>query len=245
MHTLYLGPSWAVQSFESTFGDDPVRTNLAQELGLTNYTLLARYAHSNLDQLKIAQQFMQRHTKLAPFRIVLVVANSLRDGPLDSGMSEVEWAKIFLVSRDPVDIAMSLEQEFYKRLDTLGIPVALIGAHTDVVCESHNNITVIHPSWQNFLGELSGLTRFSGWAIDIAHRWLQGLYIPESGPPARFELGQNPSPAVVDEIYKMFRIWKTLEKHKLFIGSHPNIQGNQLFAQEIAKPFKQWIDNAV
>jgi hypothetical protein len=247
MHTLYLGPSWAVQSYESHTGlNDPVKTNLAQELGLTNYTSLARYAHSNLDQFMMAQQFMQRHTKLAPFRIVFVTANSLRDGPQDSVMSEVEWAKVFLVSRDPVDIAMSLEQEFYKRLDALGIPVALIGAHTDVVCESHNNITVIHPSWQNFLGEQSGLAQFRGWAADIAHRWLQGIYIPESGPPATFELGQDPSPAVVDEVYKIIvKTWMKMGKHKLFSGAHPNIQGNQLFAQEIAKPFKQWIDNAV
>jgi hypothetical protein len=245
VHTLYLGPSWAVQSFESTHGEDPVKTNLAQELGLTNYTSLALYAQSNLDQFKRAQQFMQQHAELAPFRIVFVIGNSLRDGPLDSVMSEVEWAKIFLVSRDPVDIAMSLEQEFYKRLNTLGVPVALIGAHTDVVCQSHHNITVIHPSWQNFLGQQLGLSQFSGWAADIAHRWLQGVYIPESGPPARFELGQDPSPAVVDEIYKLFKLWKTLERHKLFMDSHPNILGNQLFAQEIAKTFRVWIDNAV
>jgi len=246
MHTLYLGPSWAVQSFESVHGlEDPVKTNLAQELGLTNYTSLALYAKSNLDLFKEAQTFMQQHPGQAPFRIVFVIGNSLRDGPLDSGMSEVEWAKTFLISNDPMDISISLEQEFYKRLNSLGIPVALIGAHTDVSCDSHDNITVIHPSWQNFLGEQSGLNKFYGWAADIAHRWLQGMYIPEYGPPAKFDLGGKPSPAVVDEIHKMFGVWKLLEKHKLFIGSHPTILGNQLFAKEIAKPFKQWIDNAV
>tara|TARA_R110000868_G_scaffold342790_1_gene603685 strand:+ start:61 stop:804 length:744 start_codon:yes stop_codon:yes gene_type:complete len=247
MHTLYLGPSWAVQSFESTQGiDDPVKTNLAQELGLTNYTSLALYASSNLDQFKEAQLFIQQHTELSPFRIVFVIGNSLRDGPLDSGMTEVEWAKTFLVSNDPLDIVMSLEQEFYKKLNSLGIPVALIGAHTDVSCESHDNITVIHPSWQNFLGQQSGLNKFYGWAAEIAHRWLQGVYIPKYGPPANFELSRKPSPAVVSEIYKMiFYIWKPMEEHKLFCGSHPTILGNQLFAKEIAKPFKQWIDNAV
>jgi hypothetical protein len=246
MHTLYLGPSWAVQSYETTTGlDDPVKTNLAQELKLNNYTSLALYAQSNFDQFKEAQTFMQHHPELAPFRIVFITANSLRDGPLDSGMSEVEWAKTFLVSRDPMDIVMSLEQEFYKRLNSLGIPIALIGAHTDVSCNSYDNITVIHSSWQNFLGEHLGLNKFYGWAADIAHRWLQGMYIPEYGPPAKFELGQDPSPAVVDEIHKIFGVWRTLEKHKLFIGVHPTIIGNQLFAQEIAKSFNEWIDNAV
>jgi len=246
MHTLYLGPSWAVQSFESVYGiDDPAKTNLAQELGLTNYTSLAKYAKSNLDQLKEAQAFMQQHPDRAPFRIVFVIGNSLRDGPLDSGMTEVEWAKTFLVSNDPIDIIISLEQAFYKRLTSLGIPVALIGAHTDVSCESHDNITVIHPSWQNFLGEQSGLNKFHGWAAEIAHRWLQGVYIPEVGLPAKFELGRNPSSAVVDELHKIMRFWKILERRKLFFGTHPTILGNQLFAKEIAEPFKQWIDNAV
>ena len=246
MHTLYLGPSWAVQSFESTHGlDDPVKTNLAQELKLSNYTSLALYAHSNFDQFKIAQRFMQENPDLAPFRIVFVIANSLRDGPLNSRMSEVEWAKIFLVSNDPLDIVMSLEHEFYKQLNSLNVPVALIGAHTDVSCESHNNITVIHPSWQNFLGQQSSLNKFYGWATDIAHRWLQGVYIPEYGPPAKFILGRNPSPAVVDEVDKIFKLWKIFEQRKLFTIPHPNILGNQLFAKEIAKSFNEWIDNAV
>jgi hypothetical protein len=246
MHTLYLGPSWAVQSFESIHGlDDPVKTNLARELGLTNYTSLALYAKSNLDLFKSAQSFMQQHPDRAPFRIVFVTGNSLRDGPLDSGMSEVEWAKTFLVSSDPLDIVMSLEQEFYKKLNSLGIPVALIGAHTDVSCDSHDNITVIHPSWQNFLGKQSGLNKFYGWAAEIAHRWIKGVYVPEVGPPATFDLGRNPSPAVVDELHKILRFWKILEQRTLFCSTHPTILGNQLFAKEIAKPFKQWIDNAV
>jgi len=246
MHTLYLGPSWAVQSFESVYGiDDPVKTNLAQELRLTNSTSLAQYASSNLDQFKVAQNFMQQHPDQAPFRIVFVIGNSLRDGPLDSGMTEIEWAKTFLASDDPLDIIMTLEQEFYKRLNSLGVPVALIGAHTDVGCKSHDNITVIHPSWQNFLGQRSNVKQFYGWAADIAHRWIKGVYVPEVGPPATFDLEQDPSPAVVDEVHKILRIWKSIERHKLICGTHPNILGNQLFAKEIARPFKRWIDNAV
>jgi hypothetical protein len=263
MHTLYLGPSWAVQSYETTTGlDDPVKTNLAQELRLTNSTSLAQYASSNYGQVKEAQIFMQQHPELAPFRIVLVTANSLRDGPVNSVMTEVEWAKTFLTSNDPLDTVMTLEQEFYQHLNSLGIPVALIGAHTDVSCKSHDNITVIHASWQNFLWQHSGLNKplrqnflekqssldnFYGWAADVAHRWLQGVYIPvDGGPPETFDLGGKPSPAVVDEIHKLlFYIWRPMEEHKLFKGVHPTILGNQLFAKEIAKPFKQWIDNAV
>ena len=245
MHTLYLGPSWAVQSFESIHGlDDPVKTNLAQELELSSYTSLALYAKSNLDQLHDAQEFMQQHPELAPFRIVFVVANSLDDGHKISGVSQVEFAREFLISTDPMGMVKRLEQQFYRRLNSLGIPVALIGAHTDVECESFDNITVIHSSWQNFLGQRCGLNSFYGWPADVAHRWLQGIVIPEYGPPEHFELGAEPSKPVVNEIHKLFKIyWPTLEKNKLFIGSHPTILGNQLFAQEIKQSVNNWIDN--
>jgi len=244
MHTLYLGPSWAVQSFETTHGlDDPVKTNLAQELELTNYTSLALYACSNLDQLQLAQEFMQQNPELAPFRIVFVMANSLQDGYKISGVSQVEFARAFLTSEDPIGITKTLEQQFYHRVNSVGVPVALIGAHTDVECESFDNITVIHPSWQNFLGQQCGLNSFYGWPAEIGHRWLQGIAIPEYGPPEHFELGTNPSKVLVNEVHELLNIkWKIFEKNKLWTGVHPNIRGNQLFAQEIKQSVNNWID---
>jgi len=244
MHTLYLGPSWAVQSFESTHGvDDPVKTNLAQELELNNYTSLALYAKSNLDQLHDAEEFMQHNPELAPFRIVFITANSLQDAHKISKISQADFARAFLTSADPIDIIKTLEQQFYRRLNSLDIPVALIGAHTDIECESFDNITVIHPSWQNFLGQYCGLNSFYGWSADVAHRWLRGVIIPDYGPPEHFELAGRPSKVVVDEIHKLIKInWQILEKNKLFTGSHPNIQGNQLFAQKIKQSVNNWID---
>ena len=243
MHTLYLGPSWAVQSFETPAGNDTVRTNLAQELELTNYTSLAQYACSNLDQLQQAQNFISQHPELAPFRIVFLTANSLQDGYKISGVAQVDFARAFLTSEDPMRTIKILEQQFYRQLNALGVPVALIGAHTDVEDESFDNITVIHPSWQNFLGQQCGLNSFYGWSADVGHRWLQGIVIPERGPPEHFELGTNPSKAVVDEIHKLFNVnWSILEKHKLWSGVHPNIRGNQLFAKEIKHSVNNWLD---
>ena len=244
MHTLYLGPSWAVQSFESTQGlDDPVKTNLAQELELTDYTSLALYAKTNYDQLRDAKEFMQQHPELAPFRMVWITANSLQDGHKTTRVSQIEFAKSFLVSNDPLGIVKTLEHEFYQHLNSLGVPVALIGAHTDVTCESHDNITVIHPSWQNFLAQHCGLNSFYGWPADIGHRWLRGIVIPDRGPPEYFKLEISPSTAVIDEIYKLFNDnWRILEKNKLFKGTHPTILGNQLFAQEIKQSVNNWID---
>lgn len=247
MHTLYLGPSWAVQSFESPGGEhDPIKTNLAQELELKDYTSLALYASNNFDQLSHARHFIQQHPELAPFRIVFVSANSLSHGYEIFNISQIAFAKMFLTSNDPLDLVQSLEQKFYQQLVKLNVPVALIGAHTDITCESHDNITVIHPSWQNFLAKRCGLNSVYGWAADIGHRWLQGINVPKKGPPEHFDLGTRPSAAVVDEIHTvLFKTWMEIEKHQLFKGVHPTILGNQLFAKEIADSFNKWIDNAV
>lgn len=246
MHTLYLGPSWAVQSYESLHGNDSVKTNLAKELRIPRCTLLARYAHSNFDQLKRAKSFMEKNSSLGPFRIVFITANSLQDGHLFYNLSQIEFAKMFLVSNDPLDMVKNLEHEFYNQLNQLNIPVALIGAHTDVDCDTHNNITVIHSSWQNYLGKRCGLNSFYGWAADVAHRWLNGVVIPKVGSPVEFDLGTKPSSIVVDEVHKILSdIWVKLERKNLFTGVHPNILGNKLFAKEIADSLNQWIDNVV
>jgi hypothetical protein len=247
MHTLYLGPSWAVQSFESVQGlDDTVKTNLACELGLNNHTVLAAYANSNFDQLHSAQVFMQQHAELAPFRVVFLTANSLQDGHKIYNTTQIDFARSFLTSNDPIDLVKELEHKFYQQIISLNIPVALIGAHTDVTCKSNDNVTVIHPSWQNFLAQQCGLNSFYGWAADVGHRWLHGIVIPEYGPPEHFELGKNPSATVIDEIYSVFNDhWQAFQSHRLFVGNHPNILGNQLFAKEIDDSFQKWIDNVV
>jgi hypothetical protein len=243
MHTLYVGASWAVQSFESISGvDDPVKTDLSRELGLVNYTFLAEYAKSNLDQLKCAQEFMAQNPELAPFRIVFVTGNSLDDGHKIAGTTQTEFAKYFLTSNDPIGIVKNLEQHFNQQVNALGVPVALIGAGTDVTCESHENITVIHSSWQNFLGQRCGLNSFYGWPINVGRTWLKGSVIPDYGPMVPINLETAPSAAVLRETHKIKIFWKTMQQHKLLFGGHPTILSNQLFAQEIQHSINSWLD---
>jgi hypothetical protein len=246
MHTLYLGSSWAEQSYESVNGrNDPVKTNLAKELELVNYTsLAAQRGNSSLTQVEFAQEFMHQHPELAPFRIVFVTANTLDDGHDIFNISRVDFARKFLTTEDPIGLTQYLEEVFYQKLDALGVPVALIGASVDVTCKSHNNITVIHPSWQNFLSQKCNcnVPSFYGWNAGIADRWLRGIVIPEVGPPERFELGSTPSTAMFIEIQRLKSYWKIMREHKLLVGGHPNILGNQLFAQEIKQSVNNWID---
>jgi hypothetical protein len=243
MHTLYLGASWAVQSFESVSGiDDAIKTNLAQELDLNNYTFLAEYAKSNLDQIKRAQEFMAQHADLAPFRIVFVTGNSLDDGHKIEGISQIDFAKYFLTSDNPIGIIKGLEQDFNQQINALGVPVALIGAGTDVTCESYENITVIHSSWQNFLAQRCGLNSFYGWPINVGRTWLKGSVIPEYGPPVPINLETAPSATVRSETHKIKIFWKIMQQHNLLFEGHPTILGNKLFAQEIKQSVNNWID---
>lgn len=238
MHTLYLGPSWAVQSYESFNGDDLVRTNLASELGLKNYTQLADYGNSNSRQLDKALNFMRTNAHLGPFRILVVTSESLSDGHEKFNMTRENFALEFLLSDDPLTLIKDLEIKFYERLSSLEVPVALIGAHTDIVDFNFpSNFTVLHSSWQNFLAQQCGLDKFYGWPCEIANLWLQG----------RLDMTThikkiNPSKAVVFEIDKLFSRWSTLQLNKLWNGVHPSILGNQLFSKEIANSFKQWIN---
>jgi len=242
MHTLYLGPSWAVQSYESANGDsDPVKTNLAKELKLTNYTQLANYGETNLQQLDRAVNFMQQHPELAPFCMLFVVSCSLTDAPGLLNVTKEEFALYFLKSKNPLGLVQDFERKFYDRLCELNVPVGLIGAHTDVVPYNFpKHVTVIHPSWQNFLGSQCGLDPFFGWAGEIPNLWVQGrlgqvVTIPKT----------NPSYEVVFEIDHLLYQWDILEQNKLWNVVHPSILGNQLFAKEIADSFNQWIDNVV
>jgi hypothetical protein len=221
MHTLYLGPSWAVQSFETPMGEDLERTNLAEQLQLSTYTNLARCGENNFQQLHMAREFMAANPDLAPYRAVFVTANSITHGHILYDTVPDEFVRYFLTHSDVVSVVQDLETKFYQELTDLNIPVALIGAHTDVVPgEWSNLITVIHHSWQNFLAKQSGLRDFFGWSADVAHRWLHDTDV-------------QPSVSTVAEISLILDVWGKLERRRVFCGVHPNIQGNGLIKPAI------------
>jgi len=231
MHTLYLGPSWAVQSFETPMGQDLERTNLAEQLDLKNFSNLAACGENNFQQLYMAKTFMAENRRLGPFRAVFVTAQSLNYGHILYQTTKDEFVKYFLTHHDVVSVVKDVETKFYKELADLNIPVALIGAHTDVIPGHWGNlITVIHHSWQNFLAKQSGLRDFFGWPADVAQGWLST------------ETHIKPSVSAVSEISLILDIWDKLELHRLFCGVHPNIQGNKLFAKAISELVNQWLD---
>lgn len=241
MHTLYLGPSWAVQSFDH---NDTVTTNLAQELDLVSYVDLARCGDSNMTQLQMAQEFLSTHP--GPARAIFITANSLQDSETLLGIDRVDFAKQFLTHNDSAAVIKELECSFYKKLCELQIPVALIGAHTDVFeYEWPSYVTVIHTSWQKFLLAQANVVanNFFGWPAEVAHRWLQGRIDSKQGTIMEFAQDQSPSADVVFTTHKTLHLWQRLQRSRLWYEVHPNRRGNTLFAAEIKNSMQQWLDN--
>ena len=242
MHTLYLGPSWAVQSYESYRGDtDLIKTNLAQELDFKNFTQIANYNNTNHQQLDLAEDFIQKNSNLGPFRIFLVMCDDLVDAYKQFNTTPEEFAQVFLTDSSPKAILKKLQGSVFQRLTTLNIPVAVVGAHTDILINVlPPNVTLIHLSWQKFLLEQIGLDQSidQGWPAEIAHMWLCGTLYADVSLNIDFE----PSRQIVFDIDRLFSGWTTLSHHNLWNGVHPNIRANQLFAEHIKIKVNQWLD---
>lgn len=244
MRTLYLGPSWAVQSFDPPQGNDNVTTNLAQELNLMSCVDLARCGDSNMSQLKMAQEFLAAEP--GPARAIFITANSLQDSEELLGIDRVDFAKHFLAHNDSAAVIKDLERSFYQKLCELEIPVALIGAHTDVFdYKWPSYITVIHDSWQKFLLTQANIVanNFFGWPAEVAHRWLQGQIDSKQGSIVELAQDRSPSADVVFQTHKTLRLWQRLQQNRLWYEVHPNRRGNVLFAAEIKNSMQQWLDN--
>ena len=112
------------------------------------------------------------------------------------------------------------------------MPVGLIGAHSDIFDCDYENIEIIHPSWQKFLGNIAGIEIKNGWGAEVAHRWL--VY-------------EFPNSSICKEAVEMISenldAWIKLELNNLFYQVHPNRRGNILFANEIKSKVNSFMQN--
>jgi hypothetical protein len=136
---------------------------------------------------------------------------------------------MLIQSNNWIDIRSSTNNKILKEIANLNHPIALIGAHSDVVNCEHSNIDIIHPSWQKFLASTCETKLDMGWGAECAHK------IIINNPSIK------PSYAIVDAISDTFNSWHKLEMNHLFQICHPNILGNQMFAKEIKDPLFNWL----
>lgn len=220
----YIGPSWAVRSFDTPHGDEENYTNLAMELGL-DVVNLAKFGDSNLGCLKRLLD-KQKETKFDA--VIWIYCNILGNIPHLSSMTKRQ----FIESENFWSIREEANQQILAKINNLPCPVALIGAHSDIVNCNHNNITVIHPSWQQWLAGQVGVNLSLGWEAEVAHRWI-----------LEDERGARPSRELVFKTSETLRAWNKMDTLGVFNFCHPNRKGNELFAKEIKPSVYSFIND--
>lgn len=218
---LYVGPSWAYRSYDTPNGSESDYTNLIQELNLSVVNL-SKPGASNIEMLDIVNNYKEDYSA-----IIWILAEPLTDLAWD----QTKIKNVF-ESDHFWEIRLELMQNTFKRISSVGCPVALIGGHSDVIDCNHNNITVIHPSWQKFLADSVNAKLEHGWGAEVAHR----ILMTEAQDIV-------PSMSVVDLVSDTFKSWHTMELKRVFNWCHPNKNGNKLFAKEIAKSLNTWISS--
>ena len=222
MSFLYTGPSWAASSFPL----NDQSTSLAKEWGFTC-----------IDQSRIASTIPNQLNNIPKNNtkpIVWIYGEPLFSCEEITGVSLVN-----LLQRKDWDVVRKQCNDFcLKAINALGVPVLIIGAHSDVIDCDYSNITVAHPSWQRYLAEQANMlvdnnkifvkmddgSNFSistCWGAEVLHR------IMHEHPDV------TPSSEITTAIWDIFFFWKELEKADLFFDVHPNYRGNKLFAEHL------------
>ncbi|MDA9373843.1 hypothetical protein N9R43_00455 [bacterium] len=218
---IYSGNSWAVRSFETTDGTETDFTNLALEWQIP-YLDMAVKSQNN-------QQAIDRLERLQPHKInipiIFVVSEPLMDVET-TVLNTKKQGKEFLLTNSIHDFRNTLLQISLNQLNQLGVPVGLIGGHSDIMPEQitgYENISIIDSQWQQFLSDRSTNKIINGWGADIAKRIERNPHL----------INITPTTHLVDTISKQFVAWKEIEHHNLFTYCHPSRLGNELYAAHI------------
>ena len=223
---IYTGPSWAHSSYDPP---DTVEyanpTNLVKEwqIPCLNLSLPGASVSNRIEAIA------KSNVKLPIIWIYNEPLGNLKDA---IGMD----FNTFIQRSDWLDIWKECNRWCLKEINDIGLPVLLIGAHSDVVDCDFSNITIGHNSWQRYIAKLAGLkvdnntvyvkmddggdyTLNQCWGAEVVHR-----FIHEHD-------NIKPSQEITNAVWDIFFFWKELEKSNLFFEVHPNKRSNQQFAE--------------
>ena len=223
---LYVGPSWAYQSFDPVESNIPI-TNLNLELEI-NAINLSGNGLSNLECIDQVQKFKDNYDA-----IFWVYCEPIKDIE-KLGISSIPD----LVQNENFwSLRSEANCQILKKISNLSVPIAIVGAHSDIVDCSYPNITVIHDSWQKYLESLINSDwpedekLNEGWGAEIVHSWIHNMNIT------------RPSMTVLDRVSATFFSWTLLERAGLWHVVHPSKKGNELFSSKIKASTHSWLNN--
>lgn len=220
---IYTGPSWGELSYEPMQDFDvwPNYTNLALEWDIPCYNV-AKRANNNYQCIDSVRA-LNKDLPVVWIMCEPLVA-ILNDGPRQHE---------YLQSKDHLAFRQELLQQQLCAMNDLGLPIGIVGAHSDIRhsdITGFNNLSIIHPSWQNFLARQTTVpSRNYNWGYEIAHVMFR--VFPEV----------KPSDQLVMDMYDGLDFWRLLEKEKMFYVAHPNKSGTIQFAEHIKQQIVDFI----
>jgi len=236
---IYAGPSWAFGGFP--LGADT--TNLAQEWGF-DHVNVSECAASVLKTLRKVKQELAEQSR----PVVWIYHDPLTNLAEFANMSMKE----FIQDSAWLEIRSKCNQAALAEINNIGVPVLLIGAHSDIVDCDFENITVGHASWQKFLAQQAGMTVTNGvievepsdggnyalshcWGAEMVQRIIHRYSdIPEIKPTA----------SLVDATWDIYFFWDELAKKDYFFEAHPTKRGNIEFAKFLKTTVENFLTTA-
>ena len=220
---IYAGPSWAVSSFPESQDS----TNLAWEWEISNIGTAA-HGSSVIYQRDSISEVLETHR----LPIIWVYNEPLNSVIETMGID----LSVFVTRKDWKQILAECNRYCLAQINNLGVPVLLIGGHSDVVDCDYPNITVGCHSWQKWLAEQSGMsvvddiikvTPPDGGNYDLGHCW--------GAETVHRYLHQHPDvkpdPDLLNAVWDVYYFWDELQRRDWFFEVHPNKRGNIEFAK--------------
>lgn len=220
---IYAGPSWAVSSYPVSSD----ATNLADEWKIEKITV-ADNATGVAEQLRRVKRALKENV----LPVVWIYNEPIGDLELITGLS----TRDFVQRKDWKAIVEECNKFSLESINSVGVPVFVIGGHRDIVDCDYQNITVGHHSWQKWLAEQAGMritddiievTPADGGNYNLSHCW--GAEIIHRFLHSNTDI--SPDKKLLDSVWDMYFFWDELQKRNWFFEVHPNKRGNVEFAK--------------
>lgn len=222
----YVGPTWALKSFDPP---GAAETNFAKEWKLPCIPKI----FPSVPPATIADRLKAQPLK---FPIVWVYSDPWGDIPRLTGIELND----FVARADWFDIWRDANQKVLHKINSLGVPVFLIGAHCDIIDCNFSNITVGHSSWQKFMAQELDCVKDNTIIIDnrpVSHCIAQEIYF-------RF-FHENPeiTPALTlkDLVIDQWILWDKFHHRGLMYDHHPTAASYKKFAEHLKPGVQQWL----
>ena len=229
---IYAGPSWAVTSYPD---DLEPKTSLLQEWNLSAISVAIK-ASSNFGEVSKIKKLDSN------LPVIFLYCEPLNDLENITGLT----VRDFIESENWQEIWHECNTACLNAIDNLDNPVALIGAHSDVVNNTTNSF-VIESSWQKWIAQQANMTVIDDiinvdpidggsyplskcWGAEVIHRHLHAN--PEF----------KPHPSLLDAIWDIYFFWEELQRRGWFFEVHPNYIANVEFAHYTQQTIVDFLD---